>query len=179
MPDSVPEEALGPVRSVTGGWGSREAPRSSRRGPGGARRGVRCAADAARAGTGWRRAAGARPTSRRPRCHPGYAPLRAGCPEHGAGAEAVPWARSAASRFAPASGGADVSAARGHGRAQADALPGLPAGGQGKGIEVAADGARRTREGRVARGEAQARPLGAAAGAPGGARGRRPTAPGW
>ena len=23
------------------------------------------------------------------RCHPGYAPLRAGCPEHGAGAEAV------------------------------------------------------------------------------------------
>ena len=34
MPDSVPEEALGPVRSVTGGWGSREAPRSSRRGPG-------------------------------------------------------------------------------------------------------------------------------------------------
>ena len=25
-----------------------------------------------------------------------YAPLRAGCPEHGAGAEAVPWARSAA-----------------------------------------------------------------------------------
>ena len=102
---------------------------------------------------GWRRAAGARPTSRRPRCHPGYAPLRAGRPEHGAGAEAVPWARSAASGFAPASGGADVSAARGHGRAQADALPGLPAEGQGKGIEVAADGgARRTREGRVARG---------------------------
>ena len=41
------------------------------------------------------------------------------------------------------------------GRAQADALPGLPAEGQGKGIE------------------------GAAAGAPGGARGRRPTAPSW
>ena len=38
MPNSVPEEALGPVRSVTGGWGSREAPRSSRRGPGGAPR---------------------------------------------------------------------------------------------------------------------------------------------
>ena len=54
----------------------------------------------------------------------------------------MPWARSAASRFAPASGGADVSAARGHGKAQTDALPDLPAEGQGKGIEVAADGAR-------------------------------------
>ena len=58
MPDSVPEEALGPVRSVTGGRGSREAPRSSRRGPGGARRDDRCAAGAARAGTGWRREGG-------------------------------------------------------------------------------------------------------------------------
>ena len=141
------------------------------------------------------------------RCHPGYAPLRAGRPEHGEGAEAVPWARSAASRFAPASGGADVSAARGHGRAQADALPGLPAEGQGKGIEVAGGGARRAADvvaerlpdaelavdpTRVAGWAAGAPggpggtrgarrgagpPPGAAAGAPGGARGRRPTAP--
>ena len=58
MPNSVLKEALGPVRSVTGGAGSREAPRSSRRGPGGARRGVRCAADAATAGAGWRREGG-------------------------------------------------------------------------------------------------------------------------
>lgn len=66
------------------------------------------------------------------RCHPGYAPLRAGCPEHGAGAEAVPWARSAASRFAPASGG---QAARLAPRMRADA-PGAgaspgEAGGRG------------------------------------------------
>ena len=55
MPDSMPEEALGPVRSVTGGRGSREAPRSSRRGPRGgaeasgvrqALRGLRPAGDA-------------------------------------------------------------------------------------------------------------------------------------
>lgn len=37
-----------------------------------------------------------------PRCYVEYAPLRAECPEHGVRAEAVPWARSAASRFASA-----------------------------------------------------------------------------
>nr|WP_322151929.1 transposase [Paratractidigestivibacter sp.] len=36
------------------------------------------------------------------RCYVEYAPLRAECPEHGVRAEAVPWARSAASRFASA-----------------------------------------------------------------------------
>ena len=33
------------------------------------------------------------------RCYVGHAPRRAGCPEHGVKAEAVPWARSASSRF--------------------------------------------------------------------------------
>ena len=36
------------------------------------------------------------------RCYVEYAPLRVECPEHGVRAEAVPWARSAASRFASA-----------------------------------------------------------------------------
>ena len=36
------------------------------------------------------------------RCYLEYAPLRVRCPEHGVRAEAVPWARSAASRFASA-----------------------------------------------------------------------------
>ena len=78
-------------------------------------------------------------------------------------------------RPGPASGGADVSAARGHGRAQADALPGLPAEGQGKGIEVAAaDGARRAADvvaERLPDAELAAGPTrvaGWAAGAPGG-----------
>ena len=44
-------------------------------------------------------------------------------------------------------GGADVSAARGHGRAQADALPGLPAGEQGAGTGVAAGRPRQAGEG--------------------------------
>ena len=58
MPDSVPEEALGPVRSVTGDAGIEGGPAIVSARPGGARRGARCAAGAARAGTGWRREGG-------------------------------------------------------------------------------------------------------------------------
>ena len=36
------------------------------------------------------------------RCYVEYAPRRVECPEHGVRAEAVPWARTASSRFASA-----------------------------------------------------------------------------
>ena len=104
MPNSVPEEALGPVRSATGGAGVEGGPaivsaRPRRRAPRCPVCGRRCDGYDRLATRRWRATdLGAS------RCHPGYAPLRAGCPEHGAGAEAVPWARSAASRFASASG---------------------------------------------------------------------------
>ena len=104
MPNSVLKEALGPVRSVTGGAGIEGgsaivSARPRRRAPRCPVCGRRCDGYDRLAARRWRATdLGAS------RCYLEYAPLRAGCPEHGAGAEAVPWARSAASRFAPASG---------------------------------------------------------------------------
>ncbi len=102
MPNSVPEEALGPVRSVIEGAGVEGgsaivSARPRRRAPRCPVCGRRCDGYDRLATRRWRATdLGAS------RCYLEYAPLRAGCPEHGAGAEAVPWARSAASRFASA-----------------------------------------------------------------------------
>ena len=96
MPNSVPEEALGPVRSATGGAGVEGGSTIISARP--RRRAPRCPACGRRC-DGWDRLATRRWRATdlgASRCHPGYAPLRAGCPGHGAGAEAVPWARSAA-----------------------------------------------------------------------------------
>ena len=104
MPDSVLKEALGLGRSVIEGVRIEGGPaivsaRPRRRAPRCPVCGRRCDGYDRLATRRWRATdLGAS------RCHPGYAPLRVRCPEHGAGAEAVPWARSAASRFVSASG---------------------------------------------------------------------------
>ena len=102
MPNSVLKEALGLGRSVIEGarieGGSTIiSARPRRRAPRCPVCGRRCDGYDRLATRRWRATdLGAS------RCYLEYAPLRAGCPEHGAGAEAVPWARSAASRFASA-----------------------------------------------------------------------------
>ena len=102
MPNSVLKEALGPVRSVTGGAGIEGgsaivSARPRRRAPRCPVCGRRCDGYDRLAARRWRATdLGAS------RCYLEYAPLRVRCPEHGVRAEAVPWARSAASRFASA-----------------------------------------------------------------------------
>ena len=104
MPNSVLKEALGLGRSVIEGVRIEGGPAIISARP--RRRAPRCPVCGRRC-DGWDRLATRRWRATdlgASRCHPGYAPLRAGCPEHGVRAEAVPWARSAASRFASASG---------------------------------------------------------------------------
>ena len=102
MPNSVLKEALGLGRSVIEGvrieGGSTIiSARPRRRAPRCPVCGRRCDGYDRLATRRWRATdLGAS------RCYLEYAPLRVRCPEHGVRAEAVPWARSAASRFVSA-----------------------------------------------------------------------------
>ena len=159
MPDSVPEEALGPVRSVTGGAGIEGGPAIVSARPRG--RAPRCAAGAATAGTGWRRAAGARPTSAPPDATPGTRPCARGAPSTARGPRRCP-GRARRRAGSPRPPGARTSLRRGGtGGRRRTPSPVCPRRGRGK--------ASRSPRGRPAsRAGPQARPAD-----PGGTRGAR------
>lgn len=130
MPDSVPEEALGPVRSVTGGAGIEGGPAIVSARPRG--RAPRCAAGAATAGTGWRRAAGARPTSAPPDATPGTRPCARGAPSTARGPRRCP-GRARRRAGSPRPPGARTSLRRGGtGGRRRTPSPVCPRRGRGK-----------------------------------------------
>ena len=147
MPDSVPEEALGPVRSVTGGAGIEGGPAIVSARPRG--RAPRCAAGAATAGTGWRRAAGARPTSAPPDATLGTRPCARGAPSTARGPRRCP-GRARWRAGSPRPPGARTSLRRGGtGGRRRTPSPVCPRRGRGK---ASRSPPRAPREGREAAG---------------------------